>query len=203
MSRGVALALVDALLVLAAVVAGVIVASTSNVSAPTAWTLVAVLAAAYIVASGAARGDWLWILRGARHADAAGAEAEPGDGGGAGQLAGGAASGVPGFAPAAAGFAPGVGPAAEVLLREEQVHVERRERPRERIRLRKHVVVEYIQVSVPVRREEVRLERVPLDAPPDPTAEADVLLMEDDPVLERHVVTSEATTTPTPEEMRR
>ena len=33
--------------------------------------------------------------------------------------------------------------------------------PRERVRLRKHVVVEHVEKTVPVRREEIRLEHEP------------------------------------------
>ena len=33
--------------------------------------------------------------------------------------------------------------------------------PRERVRLRKHVVVEHVEKTVPVRREEIRLEHDP------------------------------------------
>ncbi|SFF05075.1 DUF2382 domain-containing protein [Blastococcus tunisiensis] len=40
--------------------------------------------------------------------------------------------------------------------------------PTTRARLVKYVVTEEVQITVPVRREEVRLEQVPIDAPADP-----------------------------------
>lgn len=54
------------------------------------------------------------------------------------------------------------GPEAEMVRSEEEVdvHVEPA-KPRERVRLRKHVVVEQVEKTVPVRREEVRLEHDP------------------------------------------
>jgi len=57
------------------------------------------------------------------------------------------------------------GPEAEMVRSEEEVTfgVEPA-RPRERVRLRKHVVVENVEQTVPVRREEIRLEHEP---PPD------------------------------------
>jgi uncharacterized protein (TIGR02271 family) len=44
---------------------------------------------------------------------------------------------------------------------EEQLRVRTESQPASRVRLRKHVVTEYQQVTVPVRREEIRLEREP------------------------------------------
>ena len=172
------------LVVLVAAAVALVVATTSDVGAQSAWTLIAALAAVYIIGRGAARGHWPPNAREHDH------DAEP------------ARAEAPPLPPAAPGPA-GARAAGDVLLREEQVHVGRRERPRERVRLRKHVVVEYVEVVVPVRREELRLERVPLDAPPDPTAEADIVLMEDEPVIERRVVASETTTPNTPEETHR
>lgn len=44
---------------------------------------------------------------------------------------------------------------------EEELHVERTRRASGRARLRKHVVTEHVTITVPVQREEVRLEREP------------------------------------------
>ena len=52
-------------------------------------------------------------------------------------------------------------------------------------------MTEYVTVTVPVRREELRLERVPFDAPHDSTVEADVTLMEEEPVVETRIVAKE------------
>jgi stress response protein YsnF len=48
---------------------------------------------------------------------------------------------------------------------EEQLRVRTESQPASRVRLRKHVVTEYQQVTVPVRREEIRLEREPAADP--------------------------------------
>jgi sporulation protein YlmC with PRC-barrel domain len=44
---------------------------------------------------------------------------------------------------------------------EEEVHIGKRTRERGRVRLKKYVVTDYVQTEVPVKREEVRLEREP------------------------------------------
>ena len=52
---------------------------------------------------------------------------------------------------------------ADAMTRsEEQLRVHTASQPVERVRLRKHVVTEYRQITVPVRREEIRVERVPV-----------------------------------------
>ena len=57
------------------------------------------------------------------------------------------------------------GPEAEMVRSEEEVEFGvTPARPRERVRLRKHTVVEHVEKTVPVRREEIRLEHEP---PPD------------------------------------
>jgi stress response protein YsnF len=57
------------------------------------------------------------------------------------------------------------GPETEMVRSEEEVDVRvEPARPRERVRLRKHTVVENVETTVPVRREEIRLEHEP---PPD------------------------------------
>jgi stress response protein YsnF len=56
---------------------------------------------------------------------------------------------------------------------EEHLRVRTEAEPVERVRLRKHVVTEYQQVTVPVRREEVRLERVPVGEGEAPVGEGE------------------------------
>ena len=54
------------------------------------------------------------------------------------------------------------GPEAEMVRSEEEVSFGvSPPTPRERVRLRKHVVVEHVEKTVPVRREEIRLEHEP------------------------------------------
>jgi uncharacterized protein (TIGR02271 family) len=48
---------------------------------------------------------------------------------------------------------------------EEEVHIGTETRPRERVRLRKHVVTDYVTKKVPVQREELHVEREPADGP--------------------------------------
>jgi stress response protein YsnF len=48
---------------------------------------------------------------------------------------------------------------------EEQLRVRTQSQAVGRVRLRKHIVTEYQQVTVPVRREEIRLEQEPIDGP--------------------------------------
>ena len=52
--------------------------------------------------------------------------------------------------------------AAEVIRSEEEADIRvEPARPKERVRLKKHTVVEHVETTVPVRREEVRLEHEP------------------------------------------
>jgi PRC-barrel domain/Domain of unknown function (DUF2382) len=54
------------------------------------------------------------------------------------------------------------GPEAEMVRSEEEVSFGvAPAQPRERVRLRKHTVVEHVEQTVPVRREEIRLEHEP------------------------------------------
>jgi Domain of unknown function (DUF2382)/PRC-barrel domain len=55
----------------------------------------------------------------------------------------------------------GDGERADVIRSEEEVSFKTRAAPRERVRLRKHVVTEHVEKTVPVRREEVRVETDP------------------------------------------
>ena len=60
-------------------------------------------------------------------------------------------------------------PGGEGLTRsEEEVHLGKESRPRQRVRLRKHVVTEYVTQRVPVQREEVRVEHEPVEGEPGP-----------------------------------
>jgi stress response protein YsnF len=62
-------------------------------------------------------------------------------------------------------------PAAEnddaMTRSEEEVHIGTRRRPRERIRIKKYVVTDHVEKTIPVKREEVRLERESPEPPPD------------------------------------
>jgi uncharacterized protein (TIGR02271 family) len=83
---------------------------------------------------------------------------------------------------------------------EEELQVGTRQRERGRVRLRKYVVTEPVTQTVPVQREEARLEREPITeanidaamAGPDITeAEHEVTLREEEPVVEKRVVPKE------------
>jgi uncharacterized protein (TIGR02271 family) len=83
---------------------------------------------------------------------------------------------------------------------EEELRVGTRERESGRVRLRKYVVTEEVQQTVPVRREEVRIEREPiteanvdraLDGPAISEEEHEVVLHEEEPVVEKRAVPKE------------
>ena len=83
---------------------------------------------------------------------------------------------------------------------EEELHVGTASHERGRVRLRKYVVTEQVQQTVPVQREEVRVEREPITdenrdravAGPDITeAEHEVVLYEEEPVVEKRTVPKE------------
>jgi len=83
---------------------------------------------------------------------------------------------------------------------EEELRVGTTRRERGRVRLRKYVTTEERQVSVPVQREEVRVEREPItDAnvgaatrgPEISEEEHEVVLSEEEPVVEKRVVPKE------------
>jgi len=80
---------------------------------------------------------------------------------------------------------------------EEQLHVGTREEEAGRARLRKYVVTENVTTTVPVQREEVRLEREPItdanvgaamDGPAISEEEHEVILHEERPVVEKEAV---------------
>jgi uncharacterized protein (TIGR02271 family) len=83
---------------------------------------------------------------------------------------------------------------------EEELRVGTRERESGRVRLRKYVVEDEVTQTVPVRREEVRVEREPItdanldDATSGPeisSEEHEVVLHEEEPVAEKRVVPKE------------
>ena len=83
---------------------------------------------------------------------------------------------------------------------EEELRVGTRERESGRVRLRKYVVTEEVQQTVPVQREEVRIERVPItdgnldramDGPEISDEEHEVVLHEEEPVVEKRTVPKE------------
>jgi uncharacterized protein (TIGR02271 family) len=83
---------------------------------------------------------------------------------------------------------------------EEELHVGTAERESGRARLRKYVVTEEVTTTVPVQREEIRLEREPItDANRDQAMsgaeiseeEHEVILHEEEPVVEKRVVPKE------------
>ncbi len=80
-----------------------------------------------------------------------------------------------------------------MTLSEEQVEVSTRELPATKVRMRKVTVTENVQMTVPVTREEVRLEEVPFDAPDDPDTlpDGEVTLRHEVPVVQTRTVDSE------------
>jgi uncharacterized protein (TIGR02271 family) len=145
-------------------------AATGAFAAPGAWTLLAVLAAAYAVSRGLARNDLRLPDRHRRR-----------------------------LAPSAGTRSVRSETAAETTLSEEQLRVDKQRRPAERVRLRKEVVTEEMTITVPVRREVVRLERVPIQPGelPDAVLELsdghtqELVLMEEQAVVDTRVVPRE------------
>ena len=89
---------------------------------------------------------------------------------------------------------------AAMTRSEEELHIGKAQRVRGRARLRKYVVTEDVQVTVPVRREKARLEHVPIGdenldevtAPPDLSEdEHEVVLSEEEVVIETRTVPKE------------
>lgn len=93
--------------------------------------------------------------------------------------------------------------AAEMTVSEERLQVDKRTRRRERVRLRKYVVTEQVTVTVPVRREHIRLEREPIpegesDAGVSelgvPVPDYSLVLLEETIVVDKRVVPRERVT---------
>jgi uncharacterized protein (TIGR02271 family) len=83
---------------------------------------------------------------------------------------------------------------------EEELRVDTTQRERGRVRLRKYVTTEQEQVTVPVQRERVRVEREPItdanlaaatSGPDISEEEHEVVLREEEPVVEKRVVPKE------------
>ena len=83
---------------------------------------------------------------------------------------------------------------------EEELHVGTVSRERARVRLRKYIVTEEVQYTVPVRREEVRVEREPItdanidratEGPAISDEEHEMVLYEEEVVTEKRVVPKE------------
>ncbi len=142
--------------------------------APELWTALTALAAAFMLSRGAARSRWPLRAVPAHRPAGLGEPAAP-------------------AAPVeAAPERTGTSTEAEVTLSEERLQVDRRRRPHERVRLRKYVVTEYVTVRVPVKREEVSLERIPIDEDDgEPADGPEMVLMTEEPVIEKHVVARE------------
>ena len=150
-------------LAVAAVAAGVF-------GAPSAWLLVAAVAAAYIVSRGTTKSGT------ARTAGTGADEAR-------------------------ATPTPKRTDAGETMtVSEERLYLDKQARPRERVRVTKDVVVEEVTVTVPVRREELRIERVPVadDEPLSASVELgapapgyEITLMHEVPVVDKRVVPRE------------
>jgi uncharacterized protein (TIGR02271 family) len=91
----------------------------------------------------------------------------------------------------------GAGNEGELTRSEEELQVGTEKRPRARARLKKYVVTEEVQQTVPVKREEVRVEREPIDEPDAATdsqigeGEAEVVLHEEQPVAQKRTVPKE------------
>lgn len=146
-----------------------------------AWTLVAVLVAGYALSRGVSRNDW----------PAAPAATGPSR----------APSSSPTPAPSRPAAGHSDGDAVEVVAAEEQLQVDKRRRPHERVRLRRDVVTEEVTITVPLRREVVRIERVPIE--PGTAGELDglgaftegeiqeLVLMEEQAVVDKRVVPRE------------
>jgi len=83
---------------------------------------------------------------------------------------------------------------------EEELRVGKAEREKRRVRLRKYVVTEQVEQTVPVRREKARIEREPITAenvdqatsgPEISQSEHEVVLHEEEPVVEKRTAPKE------------
>jgi uncharacterized protein (TIGR02271 family) len=102
----------------------------------------------------------------------------------------------PSAAPTGTGATDAVSGGGAMTRSEEELHVRTVSRPRTRVRLRKYVVTEMVTKTVPVRHEEVRLEREPIadTDPPEPMSPEgahEVVLHEEQLVIEKRVVPTE------------
>jgi uncharacterized protein (TIGR02271 family) len=82
---------------------------------------------------------------------------------------------------------------------EEEVEVRTVRRERGRVRLRKYVVTEQVQRTIPLKREEIRIEEAPTSPPAggrraedaEPSAVEEIVLYKEVPVIEKRVVPAE------------
>jgi uncharacterized protein (TIGR02271 family) len=109
-------------------------------------------------------------------------------------------SGLP-AGPAGAGAQVGVSPGDDAMTRsEEELHIGKAQRVRGRARLRKYVVTEEVQQTIPVKREKARLEYEPVteENAGEPTAtpdlsedEHEIVLSEEEVIIEKRTVPKE------------
>src|SRR3954447_9540408 len=165
------------LLLLVIGIAAVLIAAAvvAEFAGPTAWLLVAVLGAGYMLSRGAGKSHV--PTRASR-----------------------SVSPLRSAAPLTSSRDEGDGEGVEVTTAREELRVDKHARPHERIRVTKEVVTEEVTVTVPVRREELRLERVPItdDEPSPGTVELgaampdyEITLMHEVPIVDKHVVARE------------
>ena len=164
-----------ALLLLVGIALLIAAAASDAFDSPRAWTLLAVLFGGYALSRGVSRNDW---PAGTRRSHRMLATPAPHEASAAGRET-----------------------AAEVVAAEEQLQVDKVRQPHERVILRKEIVTEQVTVTVPLRREVVRLERVPIE-PGDELAATglaelaagqtqELILMEERAVVDKRVVPRE------------
>jgi uncharacterized protein (TIGR02271 family) len=162
-------------LLLAALALLIAAAVAADFEAESAWMLIAVLGGAYALSRGFARNDW------PRESIHPPAHAAP---------------------PRAEGpTRPMEEGVAEVVVSEERLDVDKRSLPHERVVLRKEVVTETVTISVPVRREVLRVERIPIEPGSEPAVDEltafapgeaqELILMEERAVVDKRVVPRE------------
>jgi uncharacterized protein (TIGR02271 family) len=87
-------------------------------------------------------------------------------------------------------------PSGTMIRSEEELRVSLRRRAR-RVRVQRYVVTDYVTTTIPVRREELRLEEAPSDeasltAPPAPPGDSwEMVLHQEEPVVSKRVVARE------------
>jgi uncharacterized protein (TIGR02271 family) len=165
--------LLELALVGIALIALIVVSIAGGLNAPALWTLVTIVGAGYLLGRGAARGRWPGLE------SRQGSTTDPvraGDTGSNGEA---------------------------MTVSEERLSVDKRQRARERLRVRKYVVTEQVTVTVPVRREHVRIEREPIpegEAAADaaelgaPVPDYEITLLEETVVVDKRVVPRERLT---------
>ena len=107
-----------------------------------------------------------------------------------------AGAAAPAETPTAAMTSASTEPSGTMVRSEEELRVRLRRRAR-RVRVHRYVVTDYVTTTIPVRREELRLEEVLGDeasrtAPPAPPADGwEMVLHQEEPVVSRRVVARE------------